>query len=269
MDLAHSDEGSPFPDYARSLLFERIHAGERDVKHAYYRSRVRSDLLKERLPDHVFQLIADVAHGSSRLFSSTHVRSLTQKLSNLTSRNLWSRFSLTDAVTNLSSLSLTPHLQQFLGFGLSLHPLPLTSIDIISSFDRFISTHRNSLHDASLLRGAFLPDFESLLHHNPSIPRRYREALHSLRREDATILPSDKGNSVVVIDRASYLEKAQDLLDDASTYAPLISDPREHIAATFQRRLKELTACFPEVNLYQSFKVVNPRLPHFYGLPNP
>ncbi|XP_069989697.1 kelch-like protein 17 [Penaeus vannamei] len=65
-----------------------------------------------------------------------------------------------------------------------------------------------------------------------------------------------KGNSVVVLDRASYLQKAQDLLDDASTYAPLTSDPRERIADTFQRRLRELAACFPETNLYQRFKAV-------------
>ncbi|XP_069999233.1 uncharacterized protein, partial [Penaeus vannamei] len=267
--LKHSDGGSPFPDYARSLLLERIRAGKRDVELSYYRSRVRSDLLKERLPGHVFQLLADVAHDSSRFLSTTHARSLSQKLSNLTSRSPWSRFSLTDAVTNLSSLSLTPHQLQLLGFGLSfaLRPLPLTSIDIISSFDRFISAHRNSLPDVSLLRGAFFPALESLLHPNPSIPRRYREALHSLRREDVTILPSDKGNSVVVLDHASYLQKAQDLLGDASTYAPLTSDPRERIAATFHRRLRELAACFPEANLYQRFKVVNPRLPHFYGLP--
>ena len=244
--LKHSDGGSPFPDYARSLLLERIRAGKRDVELSYYRSRVRSDLLKERLPGHVFQLLADVAHDSSRFLSTTHARSLSQKLSNLTSRSPWSRFSLTDAVTNLSSLSLTPHQLQLLGFGLSfaLRPLPLTSIDIISSFDRFISAHRNSLPDVSLLRGAFLPALESLLHPNPSIPRRYREALHSLRREDVTILPSDKGNSVVVLDHASYLQKAQDLLGDASTNAPLTSDPRERIAATFHRRLRELAACF-------------------------
>lgn len=40
-----------------------------------------------------------------------------------------------------------------------------------------------------------------------------------------------------------------------------------HIAATFQCRLKELAACFLEANLYQRFKVINPPLPHFYGLP--
>ncbi|XP_063592242.1 uncharacterized protein LOC134769443, partial [Penaeus indicus] len=267
--LKLSEEGSPFPAYARSLLLERIRAGKRDVEHAFYRSRVRSDFLKERLPSHVFQLLADIAHDSSRSLSINHGRSLSRKLSSLTTRSPWSRFSLTDAVTNLSSLTLTAHQQQLLGFGLSLalRPHPLTSIDIISSFDRFISSHRNSLPDVSLLRGAFIPALESLLHPNPSIPRRYREALQSLRREDITILPSDKGNSVVVLDRASYLQKARDLLDDASTYAPLTSDPRERIAATFHRRLKAIAARVPEANLYQRFKVINPRLPHFYGLP--
>ncbi|XP_042874529.1 uncharacterized protein LOC122254752 [Penaeus japonicus] len=184
--------------------------------------------------------MSDVAHDAARPLSNIHTVSLARKLSNLTSRSPWSRFSLKDAVTNLSLLSLTPLL--LLGFGLSfaLCPLPLTSIDIISSFDRFISAHRISLSDVSGLRGAFIPPLAFLLHPKPSIPRRYREALLSLRREVVTISPFDKGNSVVVLDQASYLQKAQDLLDDTSTYAPLTSNPRDRIVATFHRRLKQL-----------------------------
>nr|BAM35674.1 putative reverse transcriptase [Penaeus japonicus] len=265
----HSDEGSPFPEYARSLLLDRISAGKRDVEHTFYLSRLHFDFLGDRLPRQVCRHMADVAHDSARVLSNTHTCSLTRKLSTLTSCSPWSRFSLTDAITNLSFLTLTPHQLQLLGFGLSfaLRPLPLTSIDIISSFDRFISGHRNSLPDVSLLRGAFIPALESLLRPKPSIPRRYQEALQSLRREDVTILPSDKGNSVVVLDQASYLQKAQDLLDDVATYAPLTSNPRERIAATFHRRLKQLASGCPEANLYQRFRVINPRLPHFYGLP--
>ncbi|XP_069971399.1 uncharacterized protein [Penaeus vannamei] len=88
------------------------------------------------------------------------------------------------------------------------------SIDIISSFDCFISIHRNFLPNVSLLRGELIPAHESLLQPNPSIPRCYSEGLHSLGGKDVTILSSGKGNSVVVLEPA-----------EASSYAPLTSDP--------------------------------------------
>lgn len=72
-----------------------------------------------------------------------------------------------------------------------------------------------------------------------SIPRRYRDALQSLCREDVILLPSGKGNSVVVLHHASFLQKAQDLLG-ISTYVRLTSNPCEHIATTLYRRRKQL-----------------------------
>ncbi|XP_069993128.1 uncharacterized protein [Penaeus vannamei] len=86
---------------------------------------------------------------------------------------------------------------------------------------------------------------------------------------NVTILPSNKGNSVVVLARVSYPQKARDLLDDATTDAPLTSDSWEHIPDTFHRRLKELVSCFLEANLYQRFNIINLRLPHTYWFPKP
>lgn len=66
---------------------------------------------------------------------------------------------------------------------------------------------------------------------------------------------------------ASYLQRAQDLLGDPSTYVSQTSDPRECIAASYHRRPVELASSLSEANLYQRFKVIDPRLLHFNGLP--
>lgn len=79
----------------------------------------------------------------------------------------------------------------------------------------------------------------------------------SLLREDVIATPSNKGNSAVVLDRASYLQRAQDLLSDASAYVPLTNDPRERIA--FQHRLMQSALCCTEENLHQRIRVLNPR----------
>lgn len=67
----------------------------------------------------------------------------------------------------------------------------------------------------------------SLLPPNPSNSRRYQEALQSLYREDVAILPFDKGISMIVPDRAIYLQNAQDLLGYSSNYIHLSSDPEK------------------------------------------
>lgn len=140
-------------------------------------------------------------------------------------------------------LCLLDAAQLVFGFSLSFAlSSPFSYIDIISFFGRFISTHRKTLSDVSLLHGAFIPALNYLLHRKLSVPRRYHEALQSLHREDVTILPYNKVNSVGFLDRSSLLQKAKDLLDDDSTYVSLTTGSQTRIAMTFHRRLNGLAS---------------------------
>lgn len=135
-------------------------------------------------------------------------------------------------------LCLLDAAQLVFGFSLSFAlPSPFSYIDIISFFGRFISTHRKTLSDVSLSPGPKVPPPSKL-----SVPRRYHEALQSLHREDVTILPYNKVNSVGFHDRSSHLQKAKDLLDDDSTYVSLTTSSQTRIAMTFHRRLNGLAS---------------------------
>ncbi|XP_069186448.1 uncharacterized protein [Procambarus clarkii] len=160
---------------------------------------------------------------------------------------------------------------RLLGLGLSFatSPGPRCGIDLISSFDRFVNSNSSTLSDLSAFRGALIPVLDSLFSKNNHLPRRFQLALASLKSNNSIlILPSDKSNSVVVLDREDYLRKADVLLSDSHTYAPLTSNPLDRLKTSFNRKLRQLSSlCPPDFDLIKSFRVICPSLPYFYGLP--
>ena len=95
------------------------------------------------------------------------------------------------------------------------------------------------------------------------------KALVNLRKdEDRVVLPADKGNCVVIMDRKQYREKALSLLNDRNTYSILKSDP----ASKTQRRLNRMLldckkAGMIEEGLYKRLYSSDGLYPRFYGLP--
>ena len=264
--LKGSISGSPFPPVARFFLEERIQAARLEVEEAYHRSRTWYRSLVAGMELHDRPLLADFAHQSANRATERHGTNLSNKLQSLISLSPWASYTLTESVANLSDTPLPPHSLELLGLGLSFSTRPdaHSSIDLISSLDRFLT--KNPSLDCPSLRGALIPALQTLSSPNLSLPRRYRQALVDLRRMELTILPSDKGNQVVILDTSTYLEKALDLLSDGTTYRQLSRNPGERVATTFHRRLQEIGLLCPEANLYQRFRVINPLLPHAYFL---
>ena len=53
-----------------------------------------------------------------------------------------------------------------------------------------------------------------------------RTALKDLRKDDGiVILPADKGNATVILDKDEYSKKMKNLFDDRTTYRPVSRDP--------------------------------------------
>ena len=64
-------------------------------------------------------------------------------------------------------------------------------------------------------------------------------ALSSLRKDDSiVILPADKGNATVVMDREDYRQKAHEILDDR--YQVCKKDPRAKLERRIHEQLKTL-----------------------------
>nr|XP_053627747.1 uncharacterized protein LOC128685277 [Cherax quadricarinatus] len=159
--------------------------------------------------------------------------------------------------------------QRCFGLSFATLPTPRAGIALISSFDFFRQSRSRNLPDLSTFRGALLPALVSLFSKNHHLPRHYQLALSSLKSNtNIVILSSDKGNSVVILDREDYLRKADVLLSDSRTYTPLVSNPLDRIKRTFNKKLRTLyDLCPPDFDLVQRFRVICPSLPYFYGLP--
>ena len=74
-----------------------------------------------------------------------------------------------------------------------------------------------------------------------NITRSQRAALKEMRKwEDDVILPANKGNATVVMEREDYDRKVRELLSDATTYRKLPRDPTQAQEAKLSRKLKAL-----------------------------
>ena len=74
-----------------------------------------------------------------------------------------------------------------------------------------------------------------------NIARSQRVALKEMKGwDDEVILPADKGNATVMMERGDYEGKVRELLNDTSTYRRLPKDPTQAQETKISRMLREL-----------------------------
>ncbi|KAM7306431.1 importin-9 [Ixodes scapularis] len=102
----------------------------------------------------------------------------------------------------------------------------------------------------------------------PNLPREEIAALRELRGDtNIVILPADKGNSTVVLDRDAYENKIQNLLD-SSAYEKLRKDPTSQVQTKLNNILSEIFKKYPDArSLHLRLLCRNGFAPGFYGLP--
>ena len=86
--------------------------------------------------------------------------------------------------------------------------------------------------------------------------------------EEILVLPADKGKATVVMNKADYDHKMQQMLCDEDTYQPLKKDPTTSLENKMNARLLQLKKCGrlpPDV--YSRLRSSAGRVPMFYGLP--
>ncbi|KFD51934.1 hypothetical protein M513_07263 [Trichuris suis] len=175
-------------------------------------------------------------------------------------------------VVNLSSRPLSDQEKGVLAKGLNFVPCPRAPpvLDIIASFEHGLSSIEQNR--ASEVKSAIT---NLLLRHrftrNPNLDYSDMTALRNLRAEnERMITKADKGNVVVVLDRSTYIEKMNHLLD-SSTYCSLRSDPTDRtrkalrsLLLDYARQSKEdkLSRLANHLKYSSTFKC-----PEMYGLP--
>ena len=142
-------------------------------------------------------------------------------------------------VVNLSQYKLEDAEKRVLSLGLN-YAVPHKTLPLK---DIFASTEQTSRSLKPSIAQQLREGVKSCVqHYKPSqsnLDREQRLALSKLKKNDSIIiLPADKGNATVVMDRDSYKEKINDLLDDDETYTKLKRDPTKKIERSICERLK-------------------------------
>ncbi|XP_077511008.1 uncharacterized protein LOC144121592 [Amblyomma americanum] len=104
-----------------------------------------------------------------------------------------------------------------------------------------------------------------------ALPRPEKEALKRLQKNEAVvILPADKGNATVVLDRTEYIKKMSALLEDKNTYTKINRDPTRKIEAELQKLLADVFKYVPPSDgqyIYNKLLCHNGAAPAIYGVP--
>ncbi|XP_077516597.1 uncharacterized protein LOC144127356 [Amblyomma americanum] len=97
-----------------------------------------------------------------------------------------------------------------------------------------------------------------------------RSAVNILRRNQGiVILPADKGNATVMLNRPDYEKKMRDLLQDRSTYVALKKDPTSKLERELQKLLVDVFHFVPPHHKSVYFRLLcqNGSAPALYDLP--
>ena len=171
-------------------------------------------------------------------------------------------------VRNLSQRSLTESKTNVLALGLNFAVTPKTVpvVDIIAA----VECAANELLEERALE--FRAEVKKCLQNakkpRPNLSREQREALKKLREDDSiVILPADKGNATVVMNKEDYDKKMADILDGGD-YAVVKTNPIPKLEKKVNELLKELWVK-EEINKtgYDRLRNTYSATPQLYGLP--
>lgn len=89
------------------------------------------------------------------------------------------------------------------------------------------------------------------------------------QNKDTVILPADKGNGTVILDRSDCVSKMTSLLQDKTTYTKVSRDPTKKVESELQKLLTEVFRfVLPESkHLYYKLLCHNGSAPAIYSLP--
>ena len=154
----------------------------------------------------------------------------------------------TDAVLNLSSRNLSQDELRILSLGFNFRPsLPSFPTDsYILATESYIKSSNLPPEESALLRNAVINELnkiQSNIKYNPprsNLSRSDWKTIHSLKSDHSIIIiPADKGNKTVILDRQTYLDKLQERVQQ---HRKIDSDPtlqREHKLNLALRTIQE------------------------------
>ena len=198
-----------------------------------------------------------------------------KKLRNLT-KNHYLPFKHQDVVTNRSTYTCTDEENELLKYGLQ-HAVPprfLRKSDVLTSFDTIHRVMKKDLKcesksidlksQISLLASTYTGQYKV----SQKTLEKHRILKRLQKNKDIVITKPDKGNGVVILDRAEYLKMVYEVVNDSSKFKKLDGDKtvtRETKLQKFLLKLKK-KGFFNEID-YTKVYPTGSSVARIYGLP--
>ncbi|XP_076396721.1 uncharacterized protein LOC143265924 [Megachile rotundata] len=171
---------------------------------------------------------------------------------------------LKDTVKNLTDLPLTPDTLSVLAKGhkFAITPKSIPTEEIISQVENAI--HNLPTEQANEIRRLTTNTLKSAKAPTSNLTKSEQKALQDIRkRKDILILPADKGNMTVIMDRNEYVKKVHDLLDN-TTYRTVNKDPTPSVERATTTLIKNAKLPDP---ITKAILPKESKAPRLYGLP--
>ena len=171
-------------------------------------------------------------------------------------------------VRNLSKRPLSPEETSVLALGLnfSITPRSLPFVDVITALED--TATQLPQKEAEEFRVQTRRCIERTKVPKSNLNRDMRSALRNLRHDDSiVILPADKGNVTVVMNKDDYKEKMQEVLQEGE-YRIVVADPTARVEKSMNDELRHLFQS-GEINKigYDQLRTTHSVAPQLYGLP--
>ena len=172
-------------------------------------------------------------------------------------------------VVNLSKRNISPSEEDVLSLGLNyaIAPSKLPTAEMIAITE--VTARHLDTNTAQKLREGVARVLTSAKPPKPNLTYSQRAALRDLRNDNSiVILPADKGNATVVMDRSTYSDKMNALLKDEGTYLCISRNPTTRVEKQVSEALRSLHQ--KNVITDSTYKRLNPQYsypPQMYGLP--
>ena len=176
-------------------------------------------------------------YGRIRSFHSKKLQALTSK-SNVSSPDTVNRDKW---VLDISSkpLNTTETIALQKGTNFALAPKNIPTAEIVAAVENGISAL--PVEDKLVLRSQVAQVLQRASAPPPNLPQAELRALYNLRKDqDRLVIPADKGNCTVVMDRKDYDDKVQQMLSNQRTYKVLDKDPTQRTERKLNEKLANL-----------------------------
>ena len=234
--------------------------------------RLKQELQRDTDADDFSYAVRLVDQEKAKMFNETKTRQMRKFEALLNSKNgrrgVDEGLDKRKVVRNLSERSLTESETNVLALGLNfaVAPKAVPVVDIIAA----VECTANELPEETALE--FRVEVKKCLQNakkpRSNLSKEQREALKKLKEDESiVILPADKGNATVIMNKEDYEKKMEDILD-GSDYAVVKANPTPKLEKKLNGLLRELWEK-EEINKtgYDRLRATYSATPQLYGLP--